>query len=99
MTIRTSQRRSDWMTWLVAGIALIAIATAVGLGLQIAKEARDTRCARNAAARDRTALVQLETAQRDRLQHPGEHVAADVVVAINHYLATVKADDTRRVNC
>lgn len=91
--------RSDWLTWMVAAIAIIAIATAAGLGVLYAKEAHDTSCARSAANRDRAALVQLEMSQRDRLEHPSVQSIAGVVLAINNYLATVKADDPVRESC
>lgn len=89
-------QRSERLTWLVAVIAILAIGAATAVTIQFFKESHDFSCAKLAAARDREALRQLETSQRDHLLKPSMHTPTDVVHDINNYLLTVKADDKIR---
>lgn len=91
---------STRLIWVITAIAVIAIGTATGLGVLFTKEIHDTHCARQAAGDDRTALTALEERQRDLLSENASHrLRFDVVAAIDHYVATVHADDKTRTQC
>lgn len=99
MAVTNGPRRSVWLTWLIVLIAVVATTALTGVIMQQINFTHQTKCGRQAADRDRNALVAEQRTELERLQHPTKHVVADLEAAIKNYLATVSSDDPKRYSC